>query len=518
VALAIFRAGIAQRITTGFSFDDAGIGNLTDRTVEIYNCPSSEQPNFIDFYHRFYPGVRVVFKRFPETQPERAVPPERDDPGPCRGRPRVQPFARRFQLLHNEVSSDQAVEIFRRGLTGRSVGLQGVTTGWSWDDAALGDADERVIEFFGCPASERARAQTWFDTNYLGVTVVFRQAPKTEPARRRRRRQTPKHDILPRFVGMNARGLLYYGREELPSSQVGNQDQFLDAAKEMGVRVVRAFVASERRTPGQVVDLLLTALDKCRSRDIQLIACLHNVFSDTPFKVKGDDPFYQNSRLRPDYFLGGFGDHYLPFVRAVVGGLAQRAPGHPALLAWELGNEFGLGFPTTRELREGMVSFVRETCAAIRSLDMEHRIAGGFINSVNAAAHDAAEFKPDFARRLYGPLDIITLHFYLVPGDAERGRCDLDLALARELGKPAIVEEFGMRIDDHPDRAALTRSEIDRWFTNGVTGFMQWGFMPLSQDNGDGDGDFGMDRALPGHRDYDQLAEVFRARALLPQA
>ncbi|MEW5988190.1 MAG: M23 family metallopeptidase [Chloroflexota bacterium] len=61
-AFEVFRQGLSLKRTTGWSFDDAGIGDLERRTAEIYGCPAAEQPTYRDWYAQYYPGVQVVFK------------------------------------------------------------------------------------------------------------------------------------------------------------------------------------------------------------------------------------------------------------------------------------------------------------------------------------------------------------------------------------------------------------------------------------------------------------------------
>jgi hypothetical protein len=47
--------------TVGGSYDDAGIGELTDKTARLYNIPEHAQQEFKRFYQEHYPDVKVVF-------------------------------------------------------------------------------------------------------------------------------------------------------------------------------------------------------------------------------------------------------------------------------------------------------------------------------------------------------------------------------------------------------------------------------------------------------------------------
>jgi hypothetical protein len=49
-------------ITTGPSYDDAGIGALSAKTAVLWDIPSNEWANFIDWFNKNYPGTVVVFR------------------------------------------------------------------------------------------------------------------------------------------------------------------------------------------------------------------------------------------------------------------------------------------------------------------------------------------------------------------------------------------------------------------------------------------------------------------------
>ncbi|HSH00900.1 MAG TPA: hypothetical protein VLL52_00185 [Anaerolineae bacterium] len=61
-AITIFRDARNKGRTVGFSADDAGIGDLDVRHVEVYGWPSNEHQALRDFYATNYPGVDITFK------------------------------------------------------------------------------------------------------------------------------------------------------------------------------------------------------------------------------------------------------------------------------------------------------------------------------------------------------------------------------------------------------------------------------------------------------------------------
>ena len=175
----VFRAALPTRRTVGWSADDAGIGDLDNRSANIFSWPAAEQQLLADWYAEHYPGVVVEFHGIPaEELLEQASPigrgAMRDVEGDCRGTPRVQ-YARVYQVLHEDLSDAQAVAVFRLGFSNRR------TTGWSYDDAGIGDLDSRTVEIYGAPYEERAVFLAWYAEYYPGVNVLFRPAPDVEP-------------------------------------------------------------------------------------------------------------------------------------------------------------------------------------------------------------------------------------------------------------------------------------------------------------------------------------------------
>lgn len=54
-------AEAGERPTFGWAADDAGIGDLEERIVELVGCPADEQPVWQAWYDEHYPGVVLVF-------------------------------------------------------------------------------------------------------------------------------------------------------------------------------------------------------------------------------------------------------------------------------------------------------------------------------------------------------------------------------------------------------------------------------------------------------------------------
>lgn len=63
--LTLCRDAYAKKQTIGFSYDDAGIGALGNKTAVLYGIPLDKQQQFRDWYAENYPGTKVIFRKLP---------------------------------------------------------------------------------------------------------------------------------------------------------------------------------------------------------------------------------------------------------------------------------------------------------------------------------------------------------------------------------------------------------------------------------------------------------------------
>ena len=74
--LVVAEEAYKERQTVGFSYDDAGIGALADKTAVLYGIGADQQSLFIDWYAQNYPGTKVEFRAMPIVEPELISPGE----------------------------------------------------------------------------------------------------------------------------------------------------------------------------------------------------------------------------------------------------------------------------------------------------------------------------------------------------------------------------------------------------------------------------------------------------------
>ena len=120
-----------NRITVGFSYDDAGIGDLDVRKVVVWG-DEHDRTVLRNWYQQYYGGVSVEFRALPGNGSWRFGPYSTSAPPSGRGAPRVQ-YAREYWVVHSQASSAQFRSVASSGYSGRK------TVRFSYDDAGIGD-------------------------------------------------------------------------------------------------------------------------------------------------------------------------------------------------------------------------------------------------------------------------------------------------------------------------------------------------------------------------------------------
>lgn len=92
---------------------------------------------------------------------------EAPEPEPERGKPRLQ-YARVYNAIPNDATDERAVEIFLRGWRESRQ-----TAGGSYDDAGVGDLDDRTAVLWDIPQEERVDYRDFYAAHYPDVTVRF---------------------------------------------------------------------------------------------------------------------------------------------------------------------------------------------------------------------------------------------------------------------------------------------------------------------------------------------------------
>ncbi len=290
-----------------------------------------------------------------------------------------------------------------------------------------------------------------------------------------------------RFIGHNVRGFIHYGEGDvLYWSQPQDRILSLQVLQNTGGRVIRVFGSNKYLSNEELGDRLEYCLNLANSYGIKILYAFTDYYYNG-FHPKGDDKYYSPSGgytlLNDSFFTGGYQENYLPQVVYLV----NRFKDHPALFAWELGNE--VKHPANPN---AFYNFCMYMHSVIRSIDPNHMIDIGLISTYPHTGWNQTQ-----ANTVHSTFDFLSLHVY-------NGEESNEMNYANVVGKPLLVGEAGFSSGDRPQS---TSNDIAKWIGRGARGYMQWGLMASAGDNGDGDRSFGIDQVW--HTDWDDYLLMY---------
>jgi mannan endo-1,4-beta-mannosidase len=309
------------------------------------------------------------------------------------------------------------------------------------------------------------------------------------------------------FLGAN----FWYGMHLGAASAPGSRDRLraeLDQLQAICVNNLRIMAASEgpddapwrvtpslQPRPGQYHEALLEGLDfllmEMGKRNMTAVVCLNNFWpwsggfaqyhrwfggSPIPYPppAEGGSWFtfarYSSRFYKNELAMAAFDEHIRKIVGRVNSLTGRAYRDDPTIMSWQLANE-PRGIFRPRAFRR----WVKRAAGLIKSLDPHHLVSLGSEGST--AGPTGNHFRKDHASDL---IDYTTIHIWIQNWgwyDPERAEAtyahalskatayiDRHLARAEKLGKPLVLEEFGISRDggDH-DPAAATRQR-DRYF------------------------------------------------------
>lgn len=277
---------------------------------------------------------------------------------------------------------------------------------------------------------------------------------------------------IPFRTGVNMREFAYYGTPAVPHARLELQTAQLNELRALGAQAIRLFGVCRRFNADDNIRRLKAALDLIDRYNMQAIIALNDSFN-SEWIVAAEAGYHTAvmGHLRKDYWLNRlYQAHYLPYVQRVVTALA----GHPALLMWELGNEFALHpQPATPSDERAFYNFAAEASAAIKAITPATLVSPGLINTNQVTT---ARTREEAARNLYrlATLDVISLHFYAE--DGEIGYANTDVLIAHDFDKPFYVGEMGADVTRTRERAEWYGDQFAKWRGAGAFTIMPWAF------------------------------------------
>ena len=311
------------------------------------------------------------------------------------------------------------------------------------------------------------------------------------------------------FVGTN----FWYGPILASEGRGGNIDRLvkeLDAMKELGLDNLRVLVGGDgpdgiysrvdpawQTAPGEYNDTLLVGLDRflveLGKRDMKAVLFLNNSWEwsggygqylewATGEKaliplVDGYWPFMQ--QMRKFQTSAPAQELFYNHVRAIVGRInsitGKPYKDDPAIFSWQIGNEPRC-FSDDPEIRAGFIGWMTETAKIIKEIDPNHLLSTGNEGLMGC------ESDPVLLEQVNSipGVDYMTIHIWPYNwswAKAESLAEDLDEAiaktdeyinkhveLAKRLGFPLVVEEFGFPRDGFSDSKDAPTTCRDKYY------------------------------------------------------
>jgi mannan endo-1,4-beta-mannosidase len=320
-----------------------------------------------------------------------------------------------------------------------------------------------------------------------------------------------RHGQPYRYIGTN----FWYGPILASEGRGGDYDRLvreLDALKALGIENLRVLVGGDgpdgifsrvdpslQTAPGVYNDTLLVGLDRflveLGKRDMQAVLFLNNSWewsggygqylewaTGEPTLIPLIDgywPFMQ--QMRGFQTNADAQELFYNHVRAIVGRTnsltGKPYKDDPAIFAWQIGNEPRC-FSDDPAIRDGFIGWLTESARLIKELDPNHLVSTGN-EGLMGCEEDAALVER--VNAIPG-IDYMTIHIWPYNWSwvrADHLEEDMDAALektdayvaghadlARRLGLPLVLEEFGFPRDGFSDSRAATTKCRDRYYAH----------------------------------------------------
>ena len=299
------------------------------------------------------------------------------------------------------------------------------------------------------------------------------------------------------FAPVDPHALRAHGKtwSAIPPGDAADGARVLARAAAHGLRTIRyittgwnpAWLAAWARRPSEFWrghDALFDTAQRC---NVTLIPSL--AWHALPFAALAGEPvqatFQRHTRAHA---------LLLDYVRAYV----TRYRDHPAVLMWELGNEWNLATARGRaenrvfESIDHLETAMRIVVDVIKDADPEHLVGSGHAAPAIDQGRDLERQKEAFAR-LNLPVDVASLHIYPTHHDpaSALGTAPTKAYLeamaevaASELARPLMVGEFGESYDAHPE-GAFVREVLDAWMNGTFPLALVWSWMAAASSQAD---------------------------------
>jgi mannan endo-1,4-beta-mannosidase len=263
-----------------------------------------------------------------------------------------------------------------------------------------------------------------------------------------------------RSVGVNRYNLLTYIRPG--GQQIGCANPFseqeLDTVfanfQSMGVTTVRFWVFQSFTKSGQDMRRLDYVVAAAEKHNIKLIPVFENHWQDCTEEGEKTEQWYASG------YQSAYGSYPLS-LKQYISAIVPRYKDNPTILAWEIINE-----PRVDE--HVLYDFTKDISEHIKAIDENHLVSIGMVGS----HHESATYETIY--RL-GSIDYIDYHDYDYEEAAMPEKLEAMMALSRQLNKPIVVGESGIR-SNFENREQLFANKMNAFFDNGGAIYLLWSY------------------------------------------
>ena len=274
-----------------------------------------------------------------------------------------------------------------------------------------------------------------------------------------------------RFVGVN-----YYplagGPLASQCSMAADSNTFANHVRDtfaqlqaMQAKVVRLWAFQNYAGPqGNDFSDLDVVLQAAKEAHMHVVLTLENQWKDCtlPNDYRPAD-FYASGYKTPQ---GGYTLSYLDYTKKIV----AHYKDDPTVLMWQLMNEAESADPAS------MQSFAAIMAGVIKGIDRNHLVSMGTLACGGQPGTD-----PNNYRALHSDpnIDVLELHDYGNPQEAQPSCWVDDMAVAQALGKPLFVGESGIDVTQgfsKDERASLLAAKMQANVSGGGVGYLIWSY------------------------------------------
>ena len=310
------------------------------------------------------------------------------------------------------------------------------------------------------------------------------------------------------YIGTN----MWYASVLASEGEGGNRERFckeLDKLKSIGVNNLRILSGPDagsdlanpakpylQTEPGVLNDTILHGLDfaiaELDKRGMDAVIYLNNAWDWSGgygFYLKecgyGDSPNTNEEGGYSKYveYCSNFTrdskalDMYYSYIKQIISRrnsiTGRLYKDEPAIMAWQLCNE---PRPFSKENKEAFAMWIGKAAAIIKSLDPNHLVSTG------SEGHIGCEVDMELCKQIHSDknIDYITIHIWPVnwgwaprsnPDSGIDNAClesgkyiDEHIALAKELNKPLVIEEFGYSRKGNESGIGIPTDSRDKFY------------------------------------------------------